>query len=240
MKIKKITIIIIIILIILGLYAIGEVNYFSNKQIIEKDYNSPIIKIEKIGVEEKINNISISNGVYHEKLSFNPTQGEVILFGHRTLEGSPFLRLNELDTNNKIILEWPDIGEVNYTVTKKKIVPNTFIMNTTQNNQKLYLITCDPIGSTENRLIIEAEMVSVGELNKTIIQQNPKENYSYYIITIFFIIGLLISLICKEDKKYIIITTIIITIILIYFHFNPISPDIIYSKINWINGEFRV
>jgi len=52
------TIIVIICLLIIGLYAMGEVNYFSTKVVVEKSVNvdSPKIVIPSIGVNEKINN----------------------------------------------------------------------------------------------------------------------------------------------------------------------------------------
>ena len=42
-----------------------------------------------------------------------PTKGDVVIFGHRTLQGSPFLRLNEVENGDIITLEWPGVGEVN-------------------------------------------------------------------------------------------------------------------------------
>ena len=52
------TIVIIICILIIGLYAMGEVNYFSSKIAVEKNIDSPTILIPKIGVNEKINNVS--------------------------------------------------------------------------------------------------------------------------------------------------------------------------------------
>ena len=49
------TIIVIICILIIGLYAAGEVNYFSHKIITEKNVASPVIVIEKVGIAEKIN-----------------------------------------------------------------------------------------------------------------------------------------------------------------------------------------
>lgn len=233
------TIVIIIFLIIVGLYASGEVNYYSTKISVEKDIDSPVVIIPKIGVEEKINNISISQGVYHEEQSYNPDEGEIILFGHRTLQGSPFLRLNELDVGDTVILEWPGIGEINYTITNSTIVPETYRMDIENNTQKIYLITCDPIGSTENRLIYEGNITNIGPLNDKIVQENPQQYYALIIIAAFLIIGLIISYFYpKENRIYILITVLIISAILVYFYFFPISSDIIYSKISLLNGEF--
>ena len=236
-KPKISTIIIIICIIILGLYAMGEVNYFSSKIAIEKNIDVPVIKISKIGVEEKINNISLSQGVLQDNKSFTPTHGDVILSGHRTLQGSPFLRLNELNNGDILTLEWLGIGEVNYTVINKTIVSPTSHINAQSNGTHIYLITCDPIGSTANRLIIEGELNDVGPLSDKIIKDNPQESYGLIIATAFLVVGLIFSYFYNKDNRiYILITVLIISAILFYFYFFPIDSNIIYNKILWLNG----
>lgn len=233
------TIILIIVLAIIGLYAAGEVNYYSTKIISENNIDSPVVIIPSIGVNEKINNVSISQGVYHENKSFTPTNGEVVLFGHRTLQGSPFLRLNELNLGDTITLDWPGIGEVNYTVINKTVVPESTIMNYSNEDNNIFLITCDPIGSTANRLIIEGNMTSVEDLNMSVIQDNPQQYNALIIIIVFLAFGLVLSYFySKENRIYLLITVLIIAAILIYFYFYPIPSDIIYSKISWLNGGF--
>ena len=54
------TVIVIICLLIIGLYAMGEVNYFSSKIVVERNVEAPTIIIDSIGVHEKINNQSLS------------------------------------------------------------------------------------------------------------------------------------------------------------------------------------
>ncbi|MCC7553075.1 MAG: class E sortase [Methanobacteriaceae archaeon] len=238
-KPSLITIFLIILIIVVGFYTSGEVNYYSSKIAIEKDLNSPVILIPKLGIEEKINNVSVSQGVYHEELSKNPGEGEVILFGHRTLQGSPFLRLNELSQGDTIILEWPGIGEVNYTVDNSTIVPESYRMDVRNDTNNIYLITCDPIGSSENRLICQGEMSNIGNINEKIIKDNPQKHYALIIILAFITIGaILVYFYPKENRIYILITIIIISIILIYFYFFPIPSDIIYSKIGIMDISF--
>ena len=88
--IKPTTIIIIIAFLIIGLYALTEVNYFSYKQVAESnDVNASVVVIPSVGVFEKINNVSISQGVYIDVTSNIPTKGDTVLYGHRTLQGSP-------------------------------------------------------------------------------------------------------------------------------------------------------
>ena len=231
------TAIVIICILIIGIYAMGEVNYFSSKVAIERNLDAATIVISSIGVHEKINNVSLSQGVLHEPTSYNPTQGDVLLFGHRTLQGSPFLRLNELSAGDTLVLEWPGIGEVNYKVINSTIVPATYQLNAVEGGDKLYLITCDPIGSTENRLIIEGQLSSVNPINEQIIKDNPQASNAILITAVFLIIGLIFSFFYpKEHRKYILATVLIIFAILLYCCINPIPSEIIYDKIIILNG----
>lgn len=231
------TAIVIICILIIGLYAMGEVNYFSSKVAIERNLDAPTIVIPSIGVHEKINNVSLSQGVLHEPTSYLPTQGDVLLFGHRTLQGSPFLRLNELSAGDTLVLEWPGIGEINYKVIGSTIVPATYQLDAVAGGDKLYLITCDPIGSTENRLIIEGELSSTNTLNEQIIKDNPQASNAILITAIFLIVGLIFSFFYpKEHRKYILATILIIFAILLYCCINPIPSEIIYDKIIILNG----
>ncbi|MCF0227114.1 MAG: sortase, partial [Methanobrevibacter sp.] len=70
------TIIIIIVIAIIGLYALGEVDYYSMKITKEVDNpNFPVLNIPKIGSSEKVNNESLSQGVYIQPNTFIPKQG---------------------------------------------------------------------------------------------------------------------------------------------------------------------
>nr|WP_292821514.1 class E sortase [Methanobrevibacter sp.] len=215
----------------------GEVNYFSSKIVTERNVESPIIIIPSIGVEEKINNVSLDQGVMHEITSYTPTIGDTLIFGHRTLQGSPFLRLNELHEGDEIILEWPGIGEITYTVVSSTIVPATYQLDAQEGGTSLYLITCDPIGSTENRLIVEGQLQAQNPINEQILQDNPQESNALIITAIFLVIGLIFSFIYPKDNRiYILATVLIISAILFYFCINPIPSEIIYDKINFLNG----
>ena len=231
------TIIVIICILIIGLYAAGEVNYFAHKTVTEKNITSPVVMVDKVGINEKMNNQSLDLGVMIDEKSSIPTKGDVVIFGHRTLQGSPFLRLNELENGDIITLEWPGVGEVNYTVTNKTIVPATYHLNVNETGNKVLLITCDPIGSTENRLIIEGQRGNVSGIDEKIIHDNPQESNAWIISGLFLIIGLIISFVYPKDSRpYILATVLIISIILFYFCFNPISSQLIYDKIIFLNG----
>ena len=209
------TIIVIICILIIGLYAAGEVNYFAHKTVTEKNITSPVVMVDKVGINEKMNNQSLDLGVMIDEKSSIPTKGDVVIFGHRTLQGSPFLRLNELENGDIITLEWPGVGEVNYTVTNKTIVPATYHLNVNETGNKVLLITCDPIGSTENRLIIEGQRGNVSGIDEKIIHDNPQESNAWIISGLFLIIGLVISFVYPKDSRpYILATVLIISIIL--------------------------
>ena len=230
------TIIVIICILIIGLYAMGEVNYFSSKIVVEKNIEAPAIVIPNIGVNEKINNVSLNQGVLSDPGENIPTKDPIVLYGHRTLQGSPFLRLNELSIGDSLLLEWPRIGELNYTVVNSTIVPATAYVEFTGNNS-LYLITCDPIGSTANRLIIEGELKSQDAINNEIIKDNPQESNAYIISGIFLIVGLIFSYFYpKENRIYILATILIISAVLFYCCINPIPSELIYEKIIFLNG----
>ena len=231
------TIIVIVCILIIGLYAAGEVNYFAHKNVTEKNITSPVVIVNKIGVNERMNNVSLDQGVMIDERSCDPTQGTVVIFGHRTLQGSPFLRLNELESGDIITLEWPEIGEVNYSVINKTVVPATYHLEKDTFNNHVLLITCDPIGSTENRLIVEGEMVNVSGINETIVTSNPQESNAFIISGLFLVIGCAVALIYpKESRPYVLATVLIVSAILFYFCFNPISSQLIYDKIIFLNG----
>ena len=134
------------------------------------------------------------------------------------------------------MLEWPGIGELKYRVFDTKIVPATYELNEVGENNT-YLITCDPIGSTENRLIVQGELIEQNPLNTTILKNNPQESNALIITVIFLVIGLIFSLIYPKDNRiYILATVLIISAILFYFCINPIPSEIIYDKIIFLNG----
>ena len=230
------TIVVIICLLIIGLYAMGEVNYFSSKMIVEKNIDSPTIMIPSIGVQEKINNKSLNQGVLSDPGENIPTESPVILYGHRTLQGSPFLRLNELKMGDTFLIEWPNIGELNYSVTNTTIVPAEYELEADGKNS-VYLITCDPIGSTENRIIVQGDLIDTNPIDTEIIKNNPQEHNALIISAIFLIIGCIFGFFYpKENRIYILATVLIISAVLFYCCINPIPSELIYDKIIFLNG----
>ena len=246
--IKPTTIIVIIAFLIIGLYALTEVNYFSYKQVAEsKDVNASVVVIPAIGVFEKINNVSISRGVYIDETSNIPTKGDTVLYGHRTLQGSPFLRLDSLKKGDVVSVEWPGIGEVNYTVKESEIIAPTNFLDLNEshvndvNNQDLYLVTCHPIGSSAQRLVVTAELDSISPINETVLEQNPQAHWAWLITAGFLILGLIVAYFTPaEERKIILAVVIIITIILAYFCIFPISSQVWADQLGWLNSMIGV
>ena len=140
----------ILILILLGGWLITEV---------AAAQDSPSIKVDSIDLDEKINKESLDYGVLLDPNDNIPTEDSIVLFGHRTKDRGPFLRLDEIKKGDKITLDWPKLGKFNYTVTDTTIMPGDANLEIDENNS-IYLITCDPIGSTENRLIVKGEIAN--------------------------------------------------------------------------------
>ena len=215
----------------------GEVNYFSSKIVVERNIEAPAIVIPNIGVNEKINNVSLNQGVLSDPGENIPPNDHIVLYGHRTLQGSPFLRLNELSKGDSLLLEWPGVGELNYTVINSSVVPATYSADLFVGENTIYLITCDPIGSTANRLIIQGELKDQNAINNEIIKNNPQESFAYIISGLFLIIGLIFGYFYpKENRIYIIAAVLVISAILFYFCINPIPSELIYEKIIFLNG----
>ena len=252
MDIKKIikptTIIVIIAFLIIGLYALTEVNYFSYKQVAEsKDVNASVVVIPSLGVFEKINNVSISQGVYIDETSNIPTKGDTVLYGHRTLQGSPFLRLDALKKGDVVSVEWPGIGEVNYTVKGSEIIAPTNFLDLNEshandvNNQDLYLVTCHPIGSSAQRLVVTAELDSISPLNETVLEQNPQAHWAWLITAGFLVLGLIVAYFTPaEERKIILAVVIAITIVLAYFCIFPMSSQVWADQLGWLNSLMGV
>lgn len=246
--IKPTTIIVIIAFLIIGLYALTEVNYFSYKQVAEsKDVNASVVVIPAIGVFEKINNVSISQGVYIDETSNIPTKGDTVLYGHRTLQGSPFLRLDSLKKGDVVSVEWPGIGEVNYTVKESEIIAPTNFLDLNEshvndvNNQDLYLVTCHPIGSSAQRLVVTAELDSISPINETVLEQNPQAHWAWLITAGFLILGLIVAYFTPaEERKIILAVVIAITIVLVYFCIFPISSQVWADQLGWLNSLMGV
>ena len=232
------TIFVVLGLLIISLYCIVEVNYYASAQEVTHNISdTPYLKISEIGVDQPINNKSVNYGVYHEPASSKPGEGTVVLFGHRTLHGSPFLRLNELKAGDNITLEWPGIGNVEYTVINSTIVPASYRLSVEQGNV-LFLITCYPLGSSAQRMIIEAKQGKIYPIQKTETKPPDNPGYAFLIMAGFFAVGTILSYLypVKEDKVLIFAATAIFTLLLVVGYFYQPLPDAVASGLSWMNS----
>jgi LPXTG-site transpeptidase (sortase) family protein len=234
------TLLIIIGMLIIALYAIVEVNYYSG---VEKENqsssDSPFLNIPKIGVYQSINNKSIDYGIYHEPLSQKPGNGTVVIFGHRTLHGSPFLKLDQLQNGDNLTLEWPGIGNVEYQVINTTIVPASYQLSVEQGNV-LFLITCYPLGSTKERLIVKAEQKNIYPYKKADSKSEPTYPYAGLIIIGFGAVGLILTYFypVKEDKVILFIVTIALVLFLVVGYFFPVPTEAIETQLSNLNNLF--
>jgi len=237
---KITTIIVIIGIIVIGLYALTDVAYNSSKISIEKDVSYPIVSIQSIGLNEKINNVSLSQGVMIDEVSKLPSKGTVVIHGHRTSYGSPFFRLNDVNVGDIITLEWPGVGQVNYTVKNTTIVSPSHTIPINNETQTVYLITCDPPGLSLNRLIIAGEMSGKGPLNDVIVEENPYMQNAFVICLLFLALGFKLYQFYpfKEYRLFILVTVLIVSGVLFFAYFVPIDPTIPGTIISVLNGEF--
>ncbi|MGZ4805715.1 MAG: sortase domain-containing protein [Ilumatobacteraceae bacterium] len=91
--------------------------------------------------------------------------GNIVLFGHRTTHGAPFLRINEIPIGGGISLTGDDGHHYNYVVVRQDVtVPNYDIINNIGVNAGLatvQLVACTPPHSVTFRWVTTARLVSV-------------------------------------------------------------------------------
>lgn len=238
------TVFIIVGMAILSLYFLAEVSYNAaiETNIDENQTNTPFLEIPSIGVHQSINNKSIDYGIYHEPESASPGLGTVVLFGHRTFHGSPFINLDKLKAGDNITISWPGIGNVEYKVVKSYVVPASYRLSVEQ-GKCLFLITCYPLGSTKQRLVIQANQTHIypfkyGNTAKS--EPSIPIPYSVLLISTFLGLGLILTYMypVNDDKIILFIATAALTLILIYAYIFPIPASNIDSMLSNLNSLF--
>jgi sortase A len=123
------------------------------------------IRIPKIGVDtavrEGIEQMVIDAGPAHwpGTAEFG-SWGNVVLAGHRSTHTSPFLRVAELAPGDEIILADAS-GTYTYHVTGTEVVANTALWIKDQHpGRDLTIFTCHPIGSSAQRFVVHAQLMS--------------------------------------------------------------------------------
>jgi hypothetical protein len=93
------------------------------------------------------------------------TPGNIVLFGHRTSHGAPFLRINEIPMGGRISLIGADGHSYNYVVVAQNVtVPLFTVINNiglASGLSTVQLVACTPPHSTTYRWVTTARLVSV-------------------------------------------------------------------------------
>ena len=138
------------------------------------DVEAPVL-FDQTTVNEANFQKALQNGVVHYPNTAKPGQpGNVVIFGHSSGQvWAPgnykfiFSRLEKLKNEDKIFVDFQGFRYI-YRVTESKVVPPTdlSVLNPTEENT-LTLITCTPVGTNTNRLIIVARQVSPNPAQST-------------------------------------------------------------------------
>ena len=120
-------------------------------------------------VDETAFQLALRGGVVHYPGTSLPGKpGNAVIFGHSSGQvwaagdyKFVFAHLEELDNKDRIVLEHKGVRYV-YRVFNKKVVPpsDISVLNQIEDNNILTLITCTPVGTNTNRLIVVAEQIS--------------------------------------------------------------------------------
>lgn len=127
------------------------------------------IRIPKIGVDMPIvegqNEQALLRGAWRWGPASAPDRGgNTVIFGHRYLHLPPhpetFYNLDKLVVGDTITVQWYD-ATYTYRVIETKVVPPTDLsVLSGTSTPTITLITCTPVFTTKNRLIVRAELVS--------------------------------------------------------------------------------
>ena len=89
------------------------------------------------------------------------TAGSSVIVGHRTGFGSPFLNLDDVKIGEALEVTLRSGEVLNFSVTRNDIVSPSIDLSTYDNKDdipQVILVTCHPEYSTEERLVIVAEL----------------------------------------------------------------------------------
>lgn len=123
--------------------------------------------IPKIGVDMELfegNASALERGAWRLPQSRHPDLiGNTIITAHRYKYRPPssktFYLLDKMEIGDTFIVHWNG-GEYKYRIDKKEVRPaSDFTMLTDTFDRRVTLITCDPLFSTANRLIVSGRLV---------------------------------------------------------------------------------
>lgn len=123
------------------------------------------LEIPSIEVESHIlsgvNLDILRKGVAHYSQTALPgEEGNFVITAHRSSFGSLFKEANELEMGDEVVVHLPTGGEVVYKITESFIVsPSDLWVIEDRGGSTITLITCDPVDSTAERLIVYGELL---------------------------------------------------------------------------------
>ena len=127
---------------------------------------APVIYDQRT-VDEGAFQYALRSGVVHYPNTALPGKpGNVVIFGHSSGQvWAPgdykfiFTHLEKLKDDDRIYIEYEGVRYI-YSITGSKVVPPTqmSVLNPTADNT-LTLITCTPVGTSKNRLIVTAKQI---------------------------------------------------------------------------------
>jgi LPXTG-site transpeptidase (sortase) family protein len=124
------------------------------------------VAIAAIGVDaplgDGLSDDTLDISPMHWSLSSMPGElGTMNVLRHRSSHGSPFLRIGELRVGDAITVTNDGISWT-YRVTGSRVVTPEEVLGLVDNGTaNMNLIACHPIGSTEQRLVVHAELTEV-------------------------------------------------------------------------------
>lgn len=131
---------------------------------------------------------ALKNGVAHYPGTAQPGQiGNVFITGHSSYyfwdDGKykdVFARLHDLYAGDEFTIFWNQ-DVYHYRITERKVVPpeDTSVLNQPRDKRIATLMTCTPIGTAKNRLILVAEQINESPKEKQAIQNVPPQQESF-------------------------------------------------------------
>lgn len=133
----------------------------------ELNQGEPIGRIEIPSVDagyvviEGTSTADLRRGPGHYRETALPGQGSTIgIAGHRTTYQAPFRRINDIQNDDRIVLEMP-YGEFTYEVTETRIVePTRTEIVRDIGRERLVLTACHPLYSAAQRYAVFADLVA--------------------------------------------------------------------------------
>lgn len=145
---------------------------------------APVIYINS--VDNGVIAYSLRSGVVHYATTALPGQkGNVAIFGHSSgLAWAPgdykfvFTNLDKLKPGEQVVIDYQG-KRYTYIVSDSEIVsPSNMAVLKSDGNSELSLITCTPVGTSKNRLVVHAKQVSPDPANNLPFAPAIKSNLS--------------------------------------------------------------